>query len=183
MSADETLVSTAGSAADRDAEFAEFFATAWPRMFRTAFAVSGDAGAAEDATQNAFAKAYASWHRVRAADHPEAYVRRMVVNEVLGLRRRGWWRRERTQDDSTLDALAIGSLEGDAVDRAALWEAVQTLAPRQRAVIVLRYYEDLSESEIAAVLGCRPGTVKSQAAAALATLRRLTAESDQEDLS
>ena len=163
-----------------DDDFASFFTEAWPSMFRTALAISGDRGLAEDAVQTAFAKAYASWRRVQAADRPEAYVRRIVVNEVLGIHRRGWWRRERAHDDvpTTADQRSV---EVDVVDRAVLWDAVSALPPRQRAVVVLRYYADLSEADIADALGCSRGTVKSQAAAALTNLRRLAAGTRKEE--
>ena len=154
----------------RDADFSEFFHAAWPRLFRTALAIAGDRGLAEDALQSAFIKAYSSWHRVRAADRPEAYVRRMVVNEVLGWRRHGWWHRERPHE--RVEPGKIASPDGGVVQRLTLWEAVHALPVRQRAVVVLRYYEDLTEVQIAEVLGCSRGTVKSQASAALATLRR-----------
>jgi RNA polymerase sigma-70 factor (sigma-E family) len=163
-----------------DAEFAEFFTATWPRLFRTAVAVAGDAAAAEDALQSAFAKAFASWHRVASAEHPEAYVRRMVVNEILSSRRHGWGRRERPSAQVE-PAASAESPEGPAVAHGTLWPAIQQLPVRQRAVIVLRYYEDLSEREIAAVLGCSQGTVKSQASAALANLRRQGALQDGAD--
>jgi len=158
----------------RDVDFADFFHATWPRLFRAALAIAGDAASAEDALQSAFAKAYASWARVSAADHPEAYVRRMVVNEILSWRRGGFWKRERPHED--VDAGQLAGAEGAVVDRLTLWEAVQRLPVRQRAVIVLRYYEDLTEQQIAEALGCSRGTVKSQASAALATLRRTTGE-------
>ena len=152
-------------------EFDEFFRATWPRLFRTAYAVAGDAASAEDALQAAFAKAYASWRRVSRTDHPEAYVRRMVVNEVLGTRRRGFWQRERPhaapEPPDAETSPEMGIVEHDAV-----WAAVLALPPRQRAVIVLRYYEDYSEEQIAETLGCSRGTVKSQASAALTNLRR-----------
>ncbi|GAA4379937.1 SigE family RNA polymerase sigma factor [Nocardioides caricicola] len=165
--------------------FDEFFRATWPRLFRTACAVAGDAASAEDALQQAYARAYASWRRVSAAEHPEAYVRRIVVNEILGTRRRAWWRRERPTDLSgeTGPATAVVSPEAAIVERDRLWRAVLELPPRQRAVVVLRYYEDLSEEEIAGTLGCSRGTVKSQASAALAKLRQhagLTLDSNGE---
>jgi RNA polymerase sigma-70 factor (sigma-E family) len=165
-----------------DSEFAEFFHATWPRLYRTAYAVAGDPHAAEDALQTAYAKAFASWRRVRGADHPEAYVRRVVVNEILGTRRRSWWRREVLAPPP--DAADPGdTTDVEVVDRDAMWAAVLALPPRQRAVVVLRYYEDLSEAEIAEVLGCSRGTVKSQASAALANLRRLAADLRDGDLS
>jgi RNA polymerase sigma-70 factor (sigma-E family) len=155
--------------------FEEFFHATWARLFRTTYAVAGDAASAEDALQAAYAKAFASWRRVRAADHPEAYVRRMAVNEVLGTRRRPAFRRERYVD---AEPAPSPSPEPSLVDRDAVWRAVSSLPPRQRAVVVLRYYEDLSEAEIAEVLGCSRGTVKSQAFDALARLRALSTTGD-----
>jgi RNA polymerase sigma-70 factor (sigma-E family) len=154
---------------DRDAEFAAFFSATWPRLFRTTYAVAGDRVLAEDALQTAFAKVYTSWQRVQAAQHPEAYVRRMAINEVLTVLRRPWYRAERST--ATPEERASPAPESSAVDRDAIWQAVCALPPRQRAVVVLRYYEDLSEAEIAEVLGCSRGTVKSTASSALANLR------------
>ncbi|MCW2750735.1 MAG: sigE 11 [Aeromicrobium sp.] len=153
-----------------DTEFAEFFTATWASLFRTTYAVSGDVGSAEDALQSAYAKAYASWRKVRTADSPEAYVRRMAINEVLGVRRHAWWKAERSVADPPPTAAVI-SHESALEDRDEMWRAILALPLRQRAVIVLRYYEDLSEEQIAESLGCSRGTVKSQASAALATLR------------
>jgi len=154
---------------DGEAEFAEFYASAWPRLFRTTYAVCGERGLTEDALQSAFAKAWASWSRVARADDRLAYVRRMAINEALGRHRRASTRREGVVADLPDRAHADAGV--DLLERDATWQAVLALPPRQRAVVVLRYYEDLSEREIADALGCRPGTVKSQASAALATLR------------
>lgn len=159
-----TVSRTAG-----DGEFDEFFRATWPRLFRTVHAVAGDPGAAEDALQTAYAKAFALWRRVRATDHPEAYVRRMAVNEVLNVRRRSWWRTERPGEPPSPPPQP--SHEDATDERDAMWRALAQLAPRQRAVVVLRYYEGLSEAEIADVLGCSRGTVKSQASDALRKLR------------
>ncbi|MEV7428261.1 SigE family RNA polymerase sigma factor [Nocardioides sp. NPDC092400] len=161
-----------------DASYDEFFRASWPRLYRTTLFVAGDAAAAEDALQSAFAKAYAGWRRVAAADDPEAYVRRMAVNEVLGSRRHGWGRRERPHErvEPLGDRAPGAGLETAVVLRDRLWTAVLELPPRQRAVVVLRYYEDLSEAAIAEVLGCSRGTVKSQASKALAHLRRESAD-------
>ena len=150
-------------------EYDEFYAALWPRLVRTAYAVSGDLGVAEDAVQTALAKAYRSWRRISKLESPEAYVRRMAVNEVLSNRRTAHVRREVVRaelPDAPGTARDDGALAHDE-----MWRAVSSLPPRQRAVLVLRYYEDLSEQQIADTLGCRPGTVKSQASAALASLR------------
>jgi RNA polymerase sigma factor (sigma-70 family) len=93
----------------------------------------------------------------------------MAVNEVLGVLRRPWFRAERST--AVPEPAPLPSPEGRTVDRDTVWRAVSSLPPRQRAVVVLRYYEDLSEAEIAEVLGCSRGTVKSTASAALANLR------------
>ena len=150
-------------------DYDDVYAALWPRLLRTAYAVSGDLGVAEDAVQTAFAKVYRSWRRISRLSSPEAYVRKMVVNEVLNDRRRARRRHEITSDAPPERAALAGP--DDALGGELLWRAVAALPPRQRAVLVLRYYEDLSEQQIADALGCRPGTVKSQASAALATLR------------
>ena len=93
----------------------------------------------------------------------------MVVNEVLDTRRKGWWRRERPLGDESPPDTA--SPEQSSSERDVVWRALLALPPRQRAVLVLRYYEDLSEADIAETLGCSRGTVKSQASDALAALR------------
>jgi RNA polymerase sigma-70 factor (sigma-E family) len=153
-----------------DAAFSTFYAAAWPRLFRTTLAVAGDPGLAEDALQTAFASAYRLWWRVVAADDPLAYVRRIAVNAALTQHRKGFRKREWSVDVLPERPVPVSELDGS--DRARVWDAVECLPSRQRAVVVLRYYEDLSEREIAEVLGCRPGTVKSQASSALDTLRR-----------
>ncbi len=156
-----------------DDGFADFFTATWPWLYRVAVAITADPGSAEDALQSTFARVYADWSRIGSVGRPEAYVRRMVVNEILSTRRRGWWARERPREHLGA-GLSVPSPETGVVDRDALWVQVQALPLRQRAVVVLRYYEDLSEQQIAEVLGCSRGTVKSQASAALASLRRHT---------
>lgn len=156
-------------------DFEEFYAASWAGLLRTAYAIAGDPHLAEDAAQTAFAHAYAAWWRVARADNPKAYVRRIAVNAALEQARRPASRRERPMaapyDRPTRDGL------DELGEHDEMWRAVQALPPRQRAVVVLRFYEDLSEREIAAVLGVRTGTVKSQCSAALSTLRgRLTAD-------
>ena len=150
-------------------EYDAVYAALWPRLVRTAYAVSGDLGVAEDAVQTAFAKAYRSWRRISRMEAPVAYLRKMAVNEVLNDRRLARRRHEITSAEPP-ERAAAGTAD-DALTHDEMWRAVLSLPPRQRAVLVLRYYEDLSEQQIADVLGCRPGTVKSQASAALAGLR------------
>lgn len=150
-------------------EYEEFVTATWGRMVRYAHAITGSRTDAEDAVQTAYAKAYSSWRRVQRADHPEAYVRRMVTNEVAnGWRRR--WRHVEHSTDQVPDVVAP-SHDDDVADADLVWRSLQRLTPRQRAVLVLRYYEDLSERDIAETLGISPGTVKSRASHALKALR------------
>lgn len=156
---------------ERD-EFTAFYVASWPRLFRTTYAVAGDRQGTEDALQTAFAQAWSRWSRVSAAGDPMAYMRRMAINAAINGHRRAWTRREMSVPELP-DAPTPHDAwpEHHAPEHQATWQAVRALPPRQRAVVVLRFYEGLSEREIAEVMGCRPGTVKSQASAALATLR------------
>jgi RNA polymerase sigma-70 factor (sigma-E family) len=154
--------------AELDGEFREFMHARWPAMVRLAYALTGDQGHAEDVAQTAFARAYASWPRVSRAGNPEAYVRRIVVNENLNR-----FRKHRVAErlTGTLPESGTPDATRTSDDRSALIAALQQLGPRQRAVVVLRYWLDLSETEVATALGCSVGTVKSQASRALASLR------------
>jgi RNA polymerase sigma-70 factor (sigma-E family) len=138
-------------------------------MVRLAYGLTGDQGHAEDVAQAAFARAYASWPRVRRSGDPDAYVRQIVINE-----NRNRFRKRRVAEQLT-DSVLIDVPWTDATresdERSALIAALQRLGPRQRAVIVLRYWLDLTEQETAAALNCSVGTVKSQASRGLATLR------------
>ena len=156
-----------------DREFAEFVAARMPAVLRWAHLVTGDRARAEDLTQHAFAATYRHWRRIRP-DGAEAYVRRAVLNAHLS-----WWRRaSRVHEQPVADPPDRAGTEptGAVDERDAMWAALATLPPRQRAVLVLRYYEDLPEAEIARVLDIAPGTVKSQAAKGLAKLRTLRPE-------
>jgi len=157
--------------AESDEEFREFMRGRWPAMVRLAYGLTGDLGHAEDVAQAAFARAYASWSRVARTGNPEAYVRRIVINENNSRFRR------RRVAERLVDAVPEPSGQraadtADALgDSAALLNALRRLGPRQRAVVVLRFWMDMSEAETAAALGCSVGTVKSQASRALAALR------------
>jgi RNA polymerase sigma-70 factor (sigma-E family) len=155
--------------AELDAEFRKFMHARWPAMVRLAYALTGDQGHAEDVAQTAFTRAYASWPRVSRAGNPEAYVRRIVINENLNR-----FRKHRVAE--RLTGMLPESVTPDTTreydERSALIAALQRLGPRQRAVVVLRYWLDLSEIEVATALGCSVGTVKSQASRALASLRQ-----------
>lgn len=160
--------------AQDEAEFADFVAASSLPALRTAFAVCGDRHLAEDALQSALVRAYRAWPRVRDADSSQAYLRRMVVNELLGWRRRRSWG---TTTRMGREPSEPGPEDG-IVEHQLVWCLVGELPPRQRAVVVLRFYEGLSEAEIAEALGVRRGTVKSQASAALSHLRAALAMHD-----
>ncbi len=157
--------------AESDEQFREFMRGRWPAMVRLAYGLTGDLGHAEDVAQSAFARAYASWARVTRTGDPDAYVRRIVINENHSRFRR------RRVAESLVDAVPerSGPRRADTADSLsdseALLKALRRLGPRQRAVIVLRFWMDMSEAETAAALGCSVGTVKSQASRALAALR------------
>ncbi|MFD4985576.1 SigE family RNA polymerase sigma factor [Streptomyces sp. NPDC058374] len=149
-------------------EFETFAAARWPRLLRTAYLLTGDHHEAEDLVQVTLAKLYPSWSRVRGLDEPDAYVRRALVNNNLSR-----FRKRRVVQLLT-PRLPERAQEGGAArteERSLLLEALGTLPPRQRAVVVLRYWEDLSEQQAAEVLGCSPGNVKSQASRGLRKLR------------
>jgi RNA polymerase sigma-70 factor (sigma-E family) len=162
--------------ADRDAEFTAYLEARQPQLLRTAYLLTGDRHQAEDVLQTSLAKLYLAWDKVRDRDSVDAYVRRIMVNENNSLWRRGWKRREHATD------VVPDRLVSDSYDEglgAALWEVVQTLPRKARAVVVLRYYEQLTEAETADLLGISVGTVKSQCSRAIATLRdRVPSELD-----
>jgi RNA polymerase sigma-70 factor (sigma-E family) len=147
--------------------YEEYVAGRWSPLYRTAYLLTGNHADAEDLAQTALVKAYLSWTKVAAASSPDAYVRRILSNAFLSGRRPLRVTRERLVDQ--MPDVILHAPEDH--DRLTLWPHVASLPPRQRAVIVLRYYEDLTESEIADALGCSPGTVKSNASLALKSLK------------
>lgn len=163
--------------AQDEAEFTELVAALTHKVHRMGYAVCGDLQLAEDAVQSALVSAYRTWPRVRDAGSPEAYMRKMVLNQLLSWRRRKSWAGTTALSGRAAEP-AQASHEDDVVEHHLVWSAVGGLPPRQRAVIVLRYYEGLSETEISETLGIRPGTVKSQSSAAIAHLRRALADTE-----
>lgn len=156
---------------DHDAEFESYVAGAQARLLRTAYLLVGDQASAEDLVQTALAKLYLGWNKVQKRESLDGYVRRIMVNEHIN-----WWRRAWRRNEHSVEAVPERPYDDpghqtDVVEREDLWALVQTLPPRQRAAVVLRFYEDLSEAETARVLGCSLGTVKSQTSRALAGLR------------
>ena len=151
-------------------EFREFMHGRWPSMVRLAYGLTGDQGHAEDVAAAAFARAYASWPRVRRSGNPDAYVRQIVINE-----NRNRFRKHRVPSTSPTSSPSAEPRRDRPPRRAAGADrGAAALGPRQRAVVVLRYWVGLTETEAAVTLGCSVGTVKSQASRALAALRTST---------
>jgi RNA polymerase sigma-70 factor (sigma-E family) len=151
-----------------DTDFDEFVRTRGQALCRAAFLLTGDRQLAEDLVQTALAKVYGKWSRIVAQGDPGPYVRTVLVRQAIAWRRRRWHGEVPTsplpEGDATDHSPAIAA-------RDHLYRALGALPARQRAAIVLRYYEDLSEADTAAALGCSAGTVKSQTAKGLARLR------------
>jgi RNA polymerase sigma-70 factor (sigma-E family) len=147
--------------------FEEFVAGRGQALQRFGYVLTGDWTLAEDLLQTALARAYPRWSRVQR-DDPEAYVRKIMVNTWAS-----WWRRRWRGElpSAQLPELAGPDSFAEVDSRQALRSALAQLPPRQRAVVVLRYHQDLSEAQVADLLGISVGTVKSQAARALARLR------------
>ncbi len=167
------MVSTAkGPWQVADGAFEEFAATRWRQLMRAAWLLTGDWAAAEDLAQTTLTRAWTSWARVSAADEPDAYVRRMLMNEYLGQRRRRW-RGEIPTDirAAQLPEPSVTDPTDAAGRRMELVAALAELPPLQRATVVLRYFADLSIEQTAQALGCSAGNVKSQTARALRKLR------------
>ena len=147
-------------------EFEELVAAQAAPLLRAAYLLTGDRGRAEDLVQSALTKAFLARGRVLAADSPEAYLRRILVTTHARS-----FRRRRVREELRADVPDAAGRADDVAERRDLVVAVAALPRRQRAVVVLRYLEDRPEAEVAAILGCSAGTVKSQASRALATLR------------
>ncbi|MEU1239126.1 SigE family RNA polymerase sigma factor [Micromonospora parva] len=150
-------------------QFREFVAARSAALLRTAYLLTGDWATAEDLLQTALTKTYLAWKRLGGIEAVEPYARRVMVNTSTS-----WWRR-RWHGERPTEVLperaGVDEIEQQ-LDRDLLWRHLRQLPNRQRAVLVLRYYEDMTEAQTAALLDISPGTVKSQTSRALATLRR-----------
>ena len=154
---------------EREADFSAYVGARQQSLARFAYLLTGGAHEAEDLVQSVLAKVYAKWDRIKGVEAPDAYVRRMMVNEYNSWWRRQWRRRERTNSEliRIMDPPATPDVHLD--DE--LWAIVSSLAPQQRATVVLRFYEDLSEAQTADILGVSVGTVKSHTSRAMRSLR------------
>lgn len=148
--------------------FEQFVRGRGPALLRFATVLAGDRGTGEDVLQEVLTRAMRRWPHIRALDSPGGYVRRMIVNEYLSWRRK--WARL-IPSALVLDDRETPDHADRHAERDALSHRLDALPPKQRAVLVLRYYEDLPDREIAAVLGCPVGTVRSHASRGLAALR------------
>jgi len=150
------------------AELTAYVAARWPALLRTAYLLVGDRAEAEDLLQEALARLAVAWRRVREQESLDGYVRRTAINL-----RTSRWRRRRvpTVLVDVLPERGGPHPQADVAERDAMWSGLATLPPRMRAVLVLRFYEDLTEVDAARALGCSVGTVKSQTSRALAKLR------------
>jgi RNA polymerase sigma-70 factor (sigma-E family) len=150
--------------------FEEFAATQMPAVLRFAAVLAGDRASAEDLAQEVLVRAYSRWDKIGCLERPEFYVRKMILNQFIS-----WRRRSLRQIPAGGAAAENASTTPDHADvyteRQALLAELGKLPRRQRAVLVLRYYEDRDDAEIADLLGCTPGTVRGYASRALAALR------------
>lgn len=157
---------------DRNDSFREFVAGHQQSLMRTAYLLTGDAHQAEDLLQSVLLKVLGRWSRLARVERPEAYARKALLNQYISWRRR----RVRIELPTADPPDRPYSSEDSTIVRLVMRRALMRLPPRQRAVIVMRYYEDRTERETAELLNCSIGTVKSQAHYALARLRELAPE-------
>lgn len=168
--------------AGRDrAAFADFVAARSGALHRAAYLMVGDVGLAQDLVQEALTKTYVAWPRLRDSANAEAYTRKVITNTAITWFRRKGWNAERVSEH--LPEQVHAGHADHVSDRAALMGALAQLPPRQRAAIVLRFYDDMTEAQTAAAMDCAVGTVKSQVSAGLAKLRTLLGDAvDLDDL-
>jgi RNA polymerase sigma-70 factor (sigma-E family) len=161
-----------------DDELADFVRARYPQLLRRAYLMTGNQLAAEDLVQEALARCCAAWRR-HPITEPDAYVHRIMVNVLIS---RSRLRRFRESPTDAVPEIEKVDATTEHADRDAVWRALLATPPRQRAVLVLRFYEDMTESEIATCLNITVGTVRSQTAKGLARLRQLTALSMGDDV-
>ncbi|AZS84602.1 SigE family RNA polymerase sigma factor [Streptomyces griseoviridis] len=158
----------------RTGEFEEFVAARWPGLIHLArLLTGGDRHRAEDLVQESLVKLWFAWPKV-ADEAPEAYARKVMVRSAARSARRRWWG-ERPVEQLP-DVAALGDVSTAVAERSRLENALAQLPARQRAAVVLRYYQDLPEAQVAQLLGCPVGTARSHASRGVARLRRLLAD-------
>jgi len=157
--------------------FEQYVAARGMALVRFAILLTGDDHRAEDLVQDVLARAYLRWERIGRTDVPDLYLRRMLVNAS-----RSWWRRRTNRElpvDRPAETPTTGDLGTESAERDAMWRLIARLPHRQRAVLVLRYYEDLDDATIAQILDCSAITVRTHAMRGLTTLRRYITRSQR----
>jgi RNA polymerase sigma-70 factor (sigma-E family) len=149
--------------------FTEFATARAAALHRAAYLMVGDPQLAQDLVQEALTKTYVAWPRLRDPHKAEAYCRKAITTTAISWFRRKAWNNERPTE--VLPEREMGGLDATIADRDRVWRALRSLPPRQRAALVLRYFDDLTETQTAEAMGCAVGTVKSQVSAGLAKLR------------
>jgi RNA polymerase sigma-70 factor (sigma-E family) len=152
-------------------EFGDFARARAGALHRAAYLMVGDTQLAQDLVQEALTKTYVAWPRLRDPHNAEAYCRKAITTTAITWFRRKGWRNERPTEHLPDGIRDVAGPEASVAERDAVWRELQQLPPRQRAALVLRFYEDLTEAQTAEAMGCAVGTVKSQVAAALTKLR------------
>ncbi|MEV6342171.1 SigE family RNA polymerase sigma factor [Actinoplanes sp. NPDC051851] len=157
--------------------YEEFADSRLSALLRYAVMLTGDADSAQDLVQETMVRVQLNWRRVAQSDAPDGYVRRILTNQFIEMRRTSWWRRVllRADPDPVIAGPSDHAQENAERDR--VWSLLASLPRRQRAALVLRYYEDLPDQEIADVLGCAVGTVRSSISRGLDALRAELVES------
>lgn len=162
--------------ANEDA-FREFVTARWASMVRRAYLLTGDHGRAEDLVQSTLERMHKHWRRIERKDAPDAYALKVMTNLAISNSRR---RRFREVPAVQAPEPVFADVTGGVDDRDEIWRALDGLPPKMRAVLVLRYLDDLTEAEAARVLGCSVGTIKSQSSRGLARLRQVIPESGED---
>ena len=154
--------------------FEEYVAARRIALVRFAYLLTGERQLAQDLVQEVLARIHQRWPSVQRSGSPDAYVKKAILHQFLS------WRRRRSATESVMaeppNAAIAADPATDYVERDATWRLLATLPRRQRAVLVLRYYEDLDDSQIAAELGCAPSTVRAHASRAIGQLRIVLAK-------
>jgi RNA polymerase sigma-70 factor (sigma-E family) len=158
---------------DLEQEYVEYVRARLARLHRMAYLLCGDASRADDIVQSALTTLYVRWRHIRGADSIDAYVHTMVVRTFLGEKRRAW---DRVRLVPATPDRPESSMEPGVLERLHVQAALRRLSPRQQAVLVLRFMLDMSVADVAKVLGCAEGTVKSQTANGLVALRKVLAQ-------
>lgn len=159
------------------AEFDEWVAARGPGLLRLAYVLTGNRADAEDAVQDALARALPRWDHIRSVSDPDAYVRRMVVNAHTS-----WWRKFRKRETPVAEAFVpVAERATTGEDRDRVWRSCLRLPEAQRVAVVLRYYEQLEYAEIAALTGVAEGSVRSRVSRGLAALREELGEEHDDD--